>query len=103
MQGPLWARWEFWVAMVFAVAMKLRASRKISLWVGVASVVGAVAGALIFTDPLVQYWQVPGDWRYAAAALVALTAEHGARLLAEGRIGEFLDMLRGKRPPGGGQ
>lgn len=96
-ENPLWLRWEFWAAMLFAVAVKFRASRKLTLLPGLASTVAAIAGALVFTDPAVKWLEVSGESRYAVAALVGLTCEHIGRMLVEGRFSEALDLFRGKK------
>ncbi len=89
-------RIEFWVAMVFAVLIKLRASPQLTRTSAVLTTVAAVMGALIFTDP-VNLWLGLGEgFRYAVAALVALTCGHVARMLMALTVKDLLALWRGK-------
>ncbi|NCO20802.1 MAG: hypothetical protein GW905_02040 [Rhodobacterales bacterium] len=60
MTDPIW-RVGFWVAMVFAVVIKLRASPTITILGAALTTVAAVAGALIFTDPVAVWLGFSGD------------------------------------------
>lgn len=93
----LFFRIEFWIAMVFAIIIKLRASPTIT-WIGaILTTVSAVSGALIFTEPLTEYLALNGEGvTFAVAALVALSCEHVARIVLNTTLADFIRMWRGK-------
>lgn len=93
----LFLSFEFWVAMLFAVVMKLRASPSLTKVSAAITTLAAVSGALVFTGPAHAWLGLAGDGSKAAvAALVALTCEHVARLLMQMSIKDALDLWRGK-------
>lgn len=95
--SDLLGRVEFWVAMVFAVLVKLRASPTLTRGAAVTTTISAVAGALIFTGPMTAYLGLDATtMQFAVAALVALTCEHVARLVLNLTPKDVLDLWRGK-------
>lgn len=89
---------EFWVAVFFAVAMKLRASPSITIAGAVTTTLTAVASALVFTEPVLAWMRAdPETYRTAATALVALTGEHVARQIMNMKIGDFFKLGGGKK------
>lgn len=88
---------EFWVAMVLAAMIKLRASPTITASGAFCTVSAAVAAALVFTQPILDRLSLDGE-TYAAgvAALVALTAEHLARQVLDLRLVDLIKAWRGK-------
>lgn len=88
---------EFWLAMLFASAIKLRASPTISLPSALITIGAAVASALIFTAPILDWLSLDGEtYAAAVAALVALTAEHLSRQVLTLRLVDLLRAWRGK-------
>lgn len=88
---------EFWVAMAFAVVLKLRASPTITIGGAIMTTIAAVGAALIGTEPVLQWLQVDRDvYTPAVAALLALTGEHVARQIMAMNLGELMK-LGGKR------
>lgn len=88
---------EFWVAMIFAVFVKVRASKKITVLGAAFTIATAVLSALVFTGPLLDWLDLSGETYVAAvAALVALSAEHIARQLMETRVVDLIRAWRGK-------
>lgn len=68
---------EFWIAMALVVVVKLRASPTITIAGAILTTAAAVASALIFTDPVLEWLKADREtYTYAVAALVALTGEH---------------------------
>lgn len=95
--SDLWASVEFWMAMLAASLIKLRASHKLTFWGSVLTIVTAVAAALVFTVPLINYLELTGDvYRNAVAALVALSAEHVARQVMDVKLSDIIRLWRGK-------
>jgi len=88
---------EFWVAMIAASLIKVRASPRITFWGAVITVFCAVTSALVFTMPLMDWLELTGDIHVAAvAALVALSAEHFARQILDLKLIELIRAWRGK-------
>lgn len=91
------SRVEFWVAMAFAVLIKLRASPTLTRVGAVLTTVAAVTGALVFTKPITAWMGLDAEtMQFAVAALVALTCEHVARLVLNTTIADAVKMWRGK-------
>ena len=88
---------EFWVAMVAAVLLKLRASPKITPFGAIFTIATAVAAALVFTQPVVQALKITGqNYEIGIAALIALSAEHLARMILETKLADLIAAWRGK-------
>lgn len=91
-------RLEFWVAMGFAVIVKMSSSPSISPWRAAASIVIALTSALIGTWPIIDWLQLdPEVYAPFVAALVALTSEHLARQLLRTNLTDLLAAWKGKK------
>lgn len=87
---------EFWIAMSFASVIKIKASPRLTLIGSLITIAAAVSSALIFTLPLLDFFELTGDMYVAAvAALVALSAEHIARQVLDLKIVELIKAWRG--------
>ena len=94
----LWKEWGFWLAIAFATAVKWRVSPAVSLAAAAVSTVAAITGALLFTDPVVDFLALGhGRWNFAVAALVALTCEHIGRLLLGLSLDDLVKLIRGQK------
>lgn len=88
---------EFWVAVTLATVVKLRASRNMSRWMVIVTILTATGSALVFTKPVLNWLDLDGEtYTAGVAALVALTAEHLMRQLLEIRIVDLLKAWKGK-------
>lgn len=92
-------RVEFWVAMLFAVALKLKHSPQLTKSQAALTVVSAITGSLLFTEPVTHYFGFTGDsGKFACAAVVALSCEHFARMLMTVTLDQVINLWRGKAP-----
>jgi hypothetical protein len=92
-------RVEFWIAMGFALVVKLKASSEISRLQAASTIVVAICGALVFTEPACLYFGFTSDSvKYAMAALVGLTCEHVARMLLTLTISDVVALWKGRAP-----
>lgn len=87
---------EFWVAMTFAILIKLRASPTITVVGSVVTTIAAIAGALVFTDPVISYLELGTQFRVPVAALLALTSEHLARMVLNTSVADIINIWRPK-------
>lgn len=75
-------RLEFWVAVLFALMIKLRTSKTIKFFEVLVSTVVAITAPLIFAQFVIEYLKIPesskGVW--VVVTLCALSGEHLARL-----------------------
>ena len=93
---PLWKQPLFWAAIIFATAVKWRASPSVSLVGSAISTVAAIAGALVFTEPITDWLAIGGtNTRFAVAGLVALTCEHLGRILLGLTLADLASIWRG--------
>ena len=96
--GDLIQRVEFWVAMGFAVIVKVSSSPSINPWRAAASIFVAITSALVGTWPLVDWLQLdPEIYAPFIAALVALTSEHLSRQVLRTNLTDLLAAWRGKK------
>lgn len=74
---------EFWVAVILALAIKLRASKTVRFFEGLISVIIAISVPLLFAQATVEWFKLPEDSKavWVIVSLWALTGEHLARLL----------------------
>lgn len=68
----MWKTVDFWVAVLVAVAVKVKTSKRLSAWQVITTIFVAVGAAYVATDYTVDR---TGLSEPVAAALVALTAE----------------------------
>ncbi len=91
-------RVEFWVAMMFAVLVKLRTSPQLTPLNAMLTTLAAISGALVFTEPVVEWLQFDSDkMRYATAAVVGLCCEHLARHIAVLTPKDLLELWRNRK------
>lgn len=89
---------EFWVAMSAAVLLKLRASPKITLFGSIFTIAIAVTAALVFTHPVVYWLSIDAEtYAIGISALIALSAEHLARMFLETKLADLIAAWRGKQ------
>lgn len=87
---------EFWLAMAFAIVMKLKASPRITIVGAVMTTISAVTCALVFTEPVMAWLELDSAiYTYAVCALIALTGEHLAREILKITIDEAVRAWRG--------
>lgn len=87
---------QFWVAVLLAAMLKLRASPRLTFWASVVTVIVGFLSALVFTAPVLDVLQLDGDtYVPAVAALVALSTEHLARQVLDARLIDLLKIWRG--------
>ena len=90
-------RVEFWVAMMVALMLKLRASPPMSVQATAGTVVTGVGSAVLFTSPLVDVLGVDSNvFRDAVAALVFLTAEQASRAILSLTLADVVKIWKGK-------
>ena len=95
--ADLVTRFEFWIAMIFAMLVKLKASQRLTKTQTAMTVAVSVTGALLFTEPVYNYFGFTGDTgRYACCAIVALTCEDLARKIMGLSPQELINLWRGK-------
>lgn len=88
---------EFWVAVAFATLVKLKASKNMSKWAVLTTVLTATGAALVFTKPVLHWLNLEGEtYTAGVAAIVALTAEHLMRQLLELRLDDIFTNWRKK-------
>ncbi len=91
-------RLEFWVAMGFAVVVKVSSSPSINPWRAFFSILIAITSALVGTWPLIDWLQLdPEIYAPFIAALVALTSEHLSRQVLNTSLTDILAAWRGKK------
>lgn len=90
---------EFWVAMAFAIVVKIKSSTQLTKAQAALTVVVAVSGALIFTEPVYLYLGfVSESAKFATASVVALSCEHIARMILTMTMQDIISLWRGKAP-----
>lgn len=88
---------EFWVAVAFAVILKLRTSENLTIWGALVTTTTGVGSALVFTHPAADYLSLDvATYSPAIAALIALTFEHLARHMLRLSPLDLLKAWRGK-------
>lgn len=91
-------RLEFWVAMGFAILVKISLSPFLNLWRTAASIVIALTSALVATWPIIDWLKLDPDvYVHFVAALVALTSEHLSRQVLNASLTDILAAWRGKK------
>lgn len=89
--------WRFWVAMCFSITVKLMSSNNLTPRGAVFTVIMAVGAAVIFTDPILFFFELDnGRYTYAISAVTALLGEQAARQILSLNLKEWLDLVRGK-------
>ena len=89
---------EFWIAMIFAMIIKFRTSPKLTVLQALFTVVTAICGALLFTEPAYHWFGFTGDTgKFACCAVVALMCEHIASIMVRMTLAEFIAMWRLKQ------
>lgn len=74
--------WQFWIAVAGATAFRVLTSPIKPARVAIAGAFGGIFAAVIFTDPLLAYFNAnPDTYKVAAAAVLTLTGESLMRLL----------------------
>jgi hypothetical protein len=77
-------RLEFWLAVTLATLLKFAASPKLTLMIGITSVIASILTPLVFADAVMEWRGLdPEVWRIPIVALTALTGEHLSRLLLQ--------------------
>lgn len=95
----LMTRVEFWVAMLFGMAVKLRYSAQLTPMQRVLTVIVSVTGSLLFTETIYDMLGFTGEnAKFACAALVALSCEELARNVMLMSPKDLLNLWRGKAP-----
>ena len=93
----LMSKIEFWIAMAFAIVVKIKSSTQLTRSQVVLTVVCAISGALVFTEPAYNYFEFTGDSaKFAVASIVALSCEHLARMVMTLTMQDILALWRGK-------
>lgn len=72
----------FWGSVLGATLFRVLSSSATSFRSVAAGVLGGVVAAIVFTDPILAYFNVPADtYRIGAAAILALTGESLMRIV----------------------
>ena len=96
---PIWHKAGFWIAIGFAVIVKLKSSQALSPWAILATIFMAFGAAYLFTDFALELLgeDSPSDnFRHAAAALIALTSEQISRFILGITPEDVKAFIRGK-------
>ena len=74
--------WQFWLAVAGATAFRVLSSPVKPIRFAIAGAFGGIFAAVIFTDPILAYFNAsPDTYKVAAAAILTLTGESIMRMI----------------------
>lgn len=88
----------FWAAIAGAIILKIFTVRRLGIGGVITTALSAVFFAVVFTEPVLAWWQWPRQpYEPAVAAVLALFGEHIARLILQSQsLAELIKAWRGK-------
>ena len=94
----IWADPGFWLAVAFASLVKVNSPPPLPFRKRMVSLIAGAIGAIIFTEPVLEYLEWDGQiYQTAVAALVALTADHLARQVLSLKLVDLVKIIRGQK------